>query len=361
LDEQQKSIGLFVAGTRRPRHYVPALAVSNEDEYGVGPVFDLIPYGREYRGTARALLIRSMHNLANGRKEKAWRDCMACFRIVNHIGNENRAVSTLVSYSVAEMAAQAVPTILHEGDFTADQLQVMRAEFRKAVGCASMIQVVDWGERLMAIDTIQHEARSRRGLRGGVDWNDVLRHFNLWHDEVVVAMKREAAGEPGASVDSVQSDRWVNIEEDQTLRFAAGLFSRQARTQLIKNRMGVYLGPTTLTFTKAERRCTARIRRLEVVFALSLYRTDLGNYPTSLAALVPTYLDQIPLDPMDGQPTRYRPQGDGYVLWSVGHNGIDDGGRDLNDVDDVFRVPRRLTPLTEFVEKSSDEDADNAD
>ena len=61
--------------------------------------------------------------------------------------------------------------------------------------------------------------------------------------------------------------------------------------------------------------------------ALKRYQLKHGNYPPDLNALVPEFLSKIPLDPVDGQPLRYRQASDGmYLLYSVGENGKDDGG-----------------------------------
>ena len=36
----------------------------------------------------------------------------------------------------------------------------------------------------------------------------------------------------------------------------------------------------------------------------------------------------MPIDPFTDMPLRYERRGDGYLLMSVGHNGVDDGGDD---------------------------------
>jgi hypothetical protein len=60
---------------------------------------------------------------------------------------------------------------------------------------------------------------------------------------------------------------------------------------------------------------------------LKRYQVKHGNYPPDLNSLVPEFLAEIPLDPVDGQPLRYRRNGDGtFLLYSVGENGKDDGG-----------------------------------
>jgi hypothetical protein len=77
-----------------------------------------------------------------------------------------------------------------------------------------------------------------------------------------------------------------------------------------------------------------RVMRAEVAkqmtitaIALKRYQLKHGNYPADLNLLVPEFISAVPLDPVDGQPLRYRPNADGtFLLYSVGENGVDDGG-----------------------------------
>ncbi|HPF37780.1 MAG TPA: hypothetical protein PK093_03980 [Phycisphaerae bacterium] len=64
-------------------------------------------------------------------------------------------------------------------------------------------------------------------------------------------------------------------------------------------------------------------------FALSAYKFETGRLPDSLDDLVAgKYLAEIPRDPDSGGPLRYRLTSDGedYLLYGVGPNGVDDGG-----------------------------------
>jgi len=64
-----------------------------------------------------------------------------------------------------------------------------------------------------------------------------------------------------------------------------------------------------------------------VAIALKRYQLQHGAYPRELAALKPKLLAEMPHDPMDGKPLRYRLNlGGTYVLYSVGEDGKDDGG-----------------------------------
>jgi hypothetical protein len=90
-----------------------------------------------------------------------------------------------------------------------------------------------------------------------------------------------------------------------------------------------------------------------VACALERDRLANGKLPDTLAALTPRFLEAIPTDVVDGKPLRYRPEADGgYVLYSVGWNGKDDGGElawkggkttsvDVEQGDWVWRMPAR--------------------
>ena len=78
-----------------------------------------------------------------------------------------------------------------------------------------------------------------------------------------------------------------------------------------------------------DRLLIAETTRQMTIAALALQRFKLaqGHFPTQLAELVPAYVTSIPRDPVDGQPLRYRLLADGnFLLYSVGENGVDDGG-----------------------------------
>ena len=64
-----------------------------------------------------------------------------------------------------------------------------------------------------------------------------------------------------------------------------------------------------------------------VAIAVHAFRSEHGSFPESTEALVPYYLGSIPVDGFDGLPLRYSSQGDGFTVYSVGADGVDDGGK----------------------------------
>ncbi len=80
-----------------------------------------------------------------------------------------------------------------------------------------------------------------------------------------------------------------------------------------------------------------------VAAGLAAHFADTGKYPDALTGLVPKYLAKVPRDAFNEKPLVYQKTVTGYLFYSVGLNGIDDGGKFLNDEprgDDVgVRMP----------------------
>lgn len=81
----------------------------------------------------------------------------------------------------------------------------------------------------------------------------------------------------------------------------------------------------------------AHIRLLATQLALQCYRSREGRIPLRLEELVPQYLQRDPNDPFNGRALIYRAQGTNWVLYSVGPDQVDDGGKSAG--------PTRYVPL----------------
>jgi hypothetical protein len=70
------------------------------------------------------------------------------------------------------------------------------------------------------------------------------------------------------------------------------------------------------------------VRRLLMVeLALRAFQLKNDRFPDALTELVPGYLPSVPCDSFSNSPLVYRRDGDKYLLYSIGHDGIDDGGK----------------------------------
>ena len=70
------------------------------------------------------------------------------------------------------------------------------------------------------------------------------------------------------------------------------------------------------------------VNEAQIACALERYHLANGQYPDTLDALVPQFMETLPHDIIGGQPLRYRRTDDGkFILYSIGWNETDDGGQ----------------------------------
>jgi hypothetical protein len=114
------------------------------------------------------------------------------------------------------------------------------------------------------------------------------------------------------------------------------------------------------TFFRLPFQNLAERRAAVIAMAIRLYRFDHADeWPRQLSDLVPAYLPAVPLDPFSptDAPFQYKPNAPGGpIIYSVGENGIDDGGSETqfnsgtfapwDKLDAVFHLTRPQTPAT---------------
>jgi len=146
------------------------------------------------------------------------------------------------------------------------------------------------------------------------------------------------AGDQAATYEELMLD-WALYEstgDPEALARVTAVFSRLQNSRLYAlRRPGLDL---ILPAVDKARRTFRAVRTerdaLLVMLALERFWDEQGSYPHALDQLVPEQLAAIPADPFaDNAPLRYRlvdPDSDdpmtAYVLYSVGHNGTDEGG-----------------------------------
>ena len=84
----------------------------------------------------------------------------------------------------------------------------------------------------------------------------------------------------------------------------------------------------------------SRVRLLAAELAARCYQMDQKKTPDSLEQLVPKYLQRVPLDPFSGKALVYRSTGTNWLLYSVGEDKIDQGGKRQGS-----RKPGEVSPV----------------
>lgn len=97
----------------------------------------------------------------------------------------------------------------------------------------------------------------------------------------------------------------------------------------VRGRRGVFLREITQTamMIRREVQSMALVEVAVTALAAERHRLGRGRLPDAVDQLVPGYLAAVPEDPFDGAPLRYRRTERGFVVYSVGEDGRDDGGQ----------------------------------
>jgi hypothetical protein len=171
----------------------------------------------------------------------------------------------------------------------------------------------------------------------GINWNIILKIVNQY--QLNAALQK-----------SDRASRWKELDflnQEVDTNFASalqeGMGTDQAKTRLIGQLMLKYFRPANLLFQTSVERAEQRDRNLIIAFALAAFQIDNGRYPKKLTELAPNYLKRVPNDLFSNRPLHYRLIKNGYLLYSVGQNEKDEGGRtadDRNSGDDLrIRIP----------------------
>lgn len=193
-----------------------------------------------------------------------------------------------------------------------------------------------------------------------VGWTEVFRQYNSFIDQLANACSCPKSIEAFAMLEALESE--IRLETKQIAD--AVLSDKSSAVKNIEPKKKAQhiaklaiLQSSFLSWKQCiriEQRRQARENMVMLAFALAGYRADHnGEYPKTLAQLVPTYIDAIPKEPFTDGDFRYRAEDGGYLLYSVGQNGKDDGGfgrgnypdsateEQRNEWDDVsIRTPR---------------------
>jgi|GEM_PF-1170776 len=87
------------------------------------------------------------------------------------------------------------------------------------------------------------------------------------------------------------------------------------------------IAPALSRTQRKETELDAQLGNAEIALACHIYKGKHGVYPSSLKELTPEILSSLPLDPFTGKDYVYRKTDEGFIVYSLGDNMRDDGGK----------------------------------
>jgi len=351
LAANEKPLAILAEACKRPRCYQPMTSTDM-----VAVIAEALPAIQQYREFARRLFTRAMLRVEEGKTDEAWEDLLNCHRLARLVGQRPMLVDALVAMAIEGMACSGDRVLLQHARLTAAQAVKMRNDLGNLPPLVDLAAAFDLGERFLSLDFVSTGARqglaefayllTMKGVGmwikqlvdslgdAMIDWDEILRMDNSCCDRFVAAYRKPSRGERKEAIRKIDEDLdklAEDVRDMKSLARSALAGPRQAISRRVGEAFVVQFLSTAARVADADDLAVMRFDLVKLAFALASHRADHGAYPTKLADLAPKYVAQVPKDIFVDADLHYRREGDGYLLYSVGVNGKDDGGKGQED------------------------------
>jgi hypothetical protein len=297
-------------------------------EYHAATLLNEVYDAREF---ARLVRLESSRLLLDGHPDAAWSWLQTSFRMSRQIGRHGSMIERLIGIGAHAITAEAIVKWANDSQVTTPLLKQaireLRVEQQRAPLFAESVKV----EYLSDIATWRSMPdgpldSAYLAITGESEINErILRHlFAEWLARANELDQKRLGIHDGAAASSTR--RRPTTSELNAYIHESAMMALQV--------------PSMSQAFVAVRREAARDRVLLSVLALELFARERGHYPDKLDELVPDVLLEVPEDTHapPKTPLRYRRDGDEALIYSIGENGLDDGGM-FEKVEDIgYRI-----------------------
>jgi hypothetical protein len=343
LDEPLKRV---TEATQRSEYYSP-VAFEHEN---VGLLALQLPAAQASRSVTRALISRAMFSVGSNDEVAAWKDLLTIHRLGRLVGRGPTEIEGLIGSAIEMAAIDAELRVISETHPKAKFVVQYLQQLAHLPPKSPFVDKLDFFVRVLYLDCCQQLLRDHmllseltgsdenewalkivhRIMIQSVDWDEVLKSGNRWFDRMVKAAGASTYREKMAASNEVEADLLAvhhqAIIQVKGLAILALVEDKDKRNEYASNALIATLRPAFIPYLKVENRSHQRLRNLELALALAAWRDEHQAYPEKLEELAPKYIKAVPNDLFTDQPLHYTRTDDGYRLYSVAENQIDDLG-----------------------------------
>ncbi len=311
-------------------------------------------YLAESKRSAQRLESAALCALHQGDTAAAVKNLRAMLALVQAMRDERLIISELVRIAITAMAQTVTWEILQAPNVTDEQLAAMEKDWMD-------LNFIQGEENALAMEFVSRRITTAKWRSSSSELQDYLdgwarsglsdqpetdldvlkvkakvilwRYWWSYPDEIRALDSHEVFLKSARFVET--NDSFQTAIAGQKAELAAlklnqtndvfDYFSNPAKADF-HSLLSQWARGTDAFFNKVMRIETAKQMTVTAI-ALKRYQLKNGKYPASLDSLVPEFAAAVPVDPVNGEPLHYRPNPDGtFLLYSVGENGVDDGG-----------------------------------
>lgn len=290
----------------------------------------LLPHLSDIRKGAMLLELEAILHAEKDEPQLAIRSVTAALGVARSLAKEPIPVSQFLRAACQRLAVSGVERVVNRVELTDEQLARLSQDLIEAEDLSTMARALA-GERCFQLSIVKMSPTEMSHALGRM-YGGNSRPPVAVHRRTLSLAFHKAAGLTDRSTIA-----YLDLMEDYVEATGLDLESRREAVDAISERAQVISATPSLLrelfsgLWGADRinlRGFAKLRAAWVALAVQRYRLAAGELPDSLAELVPDYLDSVPVDPFDGRQLRYRMLESGYVVYSIGMDLTDDGGKE---------------------------------
>jgi hypothetical protein len=278
------------------------------------------------RNVMSMLMYDAMLRAEEGDVAGAMESCRALLVGARSIGQEPFLIAMLIRVSGGDMVVQALERTLAQGEPPANELKAIQELLAAEIEAPILYQALR-GERaggdrlIVGIDAGTFHISE---LTGGKP-----NPREIWlTDKLSGLLTRERPEYLRMMNKAVVAAKLPPEKQGDAFRQVERQFRERTTGSPLKASLLLRLMlPNVIGLADANRRNQANLPCALCGVAAERYRRKHRRWPDSLEDLVTEgLLKAVPVDPFDGRPLRYRAVPDGVVIYSVSHDGVDNGG-----------------------------------
>jgi len=337
----------FVAGTRKSYCYLSYAYDPNKKDKMLWDI--TTPHLSKLRALVRMGIWRLRIDLEQGRIQQSIEDYLAITRAGSHWQGNGTLIEQLVGLGIGRLAHEEILHILATQRLSAAELEHLKHQLLQLY--PQGYPLIDMqGERLAFLDVVQHSFTD--GGPGGGHLIPQRKGFleDMYEDVVEITEDIPIAKRFLGSA-AFTSVCLLHARRDETVAMGGQIYNQQARivrmspyerhagnlrsgddilSSVHKYRYFLlhYLIPAAERCSDIAYRGKALHEATVTILALKRWRVEKNEYPADFDGLVAAgFLKELPMDPYSDKPLVYKKTDDNFILYSLGCDFKDDGGK----------------------------------
>lgn len=344
FQEEMEFASVALADIRSALSNPPSFCMTDPTNFALIPPFQFV----DQRKAAQWLSAETIFALRQRNMERVRENLWALRQMIHLQENDLTFVSQMIRVAIAGLALSDTWEALQSTEWSEHGLAELQQGWER-INLFANLERGFLGERLFLNAAFQHVRASGKAVSqlesialgpssGATTAQEGFRYY--WQMLVVLPIWRS----------NVDADELLALRHDQNCLESArrlnqgiawpkvdreldGLY-KSFDTALSEPMAGIRYALSAIAIPNGKRAASSAVRnetlrRLAVVaIALKRYQMQNHSQPPTLEALVPNFISALPSDPMSGKALCYRVDSStGFVLYSVGEDGVDDGGQ----------------------------------